>query len=93
MIGRLALVLTLSSIRSSRRFTVDACSIMSIGVVKTIFSADFPVLLLVPERPRRLDIPGDKREGTTPGEGNENLLAVDACLPIPNVEDEKATQK
>ena len=39
MIGRRGLVLTLSSIRSSNRLTVEACSIMASGVVKTILSA------------------------------------------------------
>jgi hypothetical protein len=45
MIGRLELVLTLSSIRSSRRFTVEACSIMSIGVLRTILRAELLVFL------------------------------------------------
>ena len=36
MIGRLALVLTLSSSRSSRRVMVDVCSKISCGVVTTI---------------------------------------------------------
>ena len=39
MIGRLALVRTLSSMRSSNRFCVDACSIMDSGVVKTMLRA------------------------------------------------------
>jgi hypothetical protein len=39
MIGRLALVRTLSSMRSSKRFCVEACSIMDSGVVKTMWRA------------------------------------------------------
>lgn len=39
IMGRLALVRTLSSMRSSRRLTVDACSMMDCGVVKTICRA------------------------------------------------------
>jgi len=39
MMGRRALVRTLSSMRSSNRFTVDACSIMAWGVVNTMCSA------------------------------------------------------
>lgn len=39
MIGRLALVRTLSSIRSSSRLTVEACSMMASGVVRTMWRA------------------------------------------------------
>jgi hypothetical protein len=39
MMGRRALVRTLSLIRSSNRFTVEACSIIDSGVVKTICRA------------------------------------------------------
>jgi hypothetical protein len=39
MIGRRALVRTLSSIKSSKRVSVDACSIIDSGVVNTMRSA------------------------------------------------------
>jgi len=39
IMGRLGLVRTLSSIKSSNKLIVDACSIIDSGVVKTILSA------------------------------------------------------
>lgn len=39
MTGLRALVLTLSSMRSSKRLTVEACSMIASGVVTTIWRA------------------------------------------------------